>query len=238
MKRWLDCSMQATKDLKSVGVVTMTGEPALRFVSTGMSFPDIVKCAGAAGFRSSEDADHKYLVVEFPVRGRTFTQSYLALPNGAVFMRQAASRAAMGHAPTRAELEADVADVASHSTAADDVALQKLVAKVDRSKAMWFAGTAAGTPFAGQVKEAYGTIEAAPGLTVDINVQLADESLGAAVDEMWSRVKLAKARLPPALAGAIDNAKLERSGDRVHVTMSLDDEQVKVLVQLLGKFAR
>jgi hypothetical protein len=228
---WMKCGIASWKRAKGAAVVTKT---EVRIVATGLTEQDVLKCAFAGGFRSSEDEDKKYLVVEFPMRGGPFAQAYLMLPSGAVYIRQPFV-ARPARAPTRAELEADVAAIAKGPTAADDPALLKPVAKVDRSTAMWFSGTATDTSFADKLREISGTIDVARGTTADLTLQLADEDLGPRVDEMWAQTKQRK---PAELANTIDRMVFERSGDRVHVVVTVDDKQLDDLARLMASRAR
>ena len=106
------------------------------------------------------------------------------LPGGALYTRQSMiiSAAPVVTPASRSELEADIAAVGK-ANATDDKALQALVAKVDRSKTVWFVGTGANTPIADKLGEVYGSFDIASGLAADVTIQLKDSELAGPLED-------------------------------------------------------
>jgi hypothetical protein len=238
MKEWMDC-FAAIKDTKVAGVATLAGKtPEIRLIFGGADIKDFAGCADKAGFKQTTDPDGKFISIEIPGAGMAASQTYLKLPNGGIYMRQAMGGMVKPTGTTRAELEADIAAVAKGGTAADDAKLAALMQKVDRSKTIWFVGNAAGTPLADKIGEAYGSLEILPGLSLDVTVQVIDESVNKQVDQMWSQVKSAKDQLPGEMKSLIDAIELTHNGDRVHLVAKLTDAQLKSAMSMMSMFGR
>jgi hypothetical protein len=129
----------------------------------------------------------------------------------------------------RADYEADVANAGKANS---DAKLTDLLAKVDRTRAVWFAGTAAGTPIGDKLGEVYGTMDFDSGISMDVTVQIMD---GKMVDKIADGVKEAKSmadKMPGELKGVIENLEFSRDGDHLHFADKLTDAQLTSLMSM------
>src|SRR5207237_662580 len=156
--------------------------------------------------------------VTVPIMGTQLSYGYLALPDGALYTRQAMQPslgvAGIG-AATRADLEADVASLA-HGNAADDTHLLDLAAKVDRRHAFWFAGALASTPLGDKVGDVYGSFDFDSGLQADATAKLSDDALADKITGGLEKARKMSDLLPGNLRGALDGIHVERDGSQVH----------------------
>jgi hypothetical protein len=241
MTSWNEC-FAAFKDVKIAGELQLgTGKSAeMRMVMSGIALDDVAKCADKAGFKAAPDADNKFITVDAQTPMMNLTYGYLKLANGALYTRQSFMMMA---GPTivpgrRADLENDIATL--KGTVADDKGLQDLIAKVDRSKTLWFAGTGAGTPIADKVGEAFGSFDVSPGMSADVTVQLKNESDAKSAEDAVAQARKMSDKLPGELKSIVDGLDFTRKGDRVHFAIKVTDAQLKTLVGtgMLGGLGR
>lgn len=232
--KWMQCFAQM-KQLRLVGGVAFAGSIDMRLAFKGITLEQVGECAKSAGFSQTLDPDGKYISIAVPVLGNTVEQGYLLLPDGALYSRQ---RMKLGFgmkvepAP-RAELEADVANLAKAS-AADDKPLVALAAKVDRSRTFWFAGSAAGTPAADKVGDAYGTIDIDSGIKMNVTVVFKDTSLATQIESGLAQARKMSDRMPPELRSVLDKVELHRDGGTIRFVASVSDSQLQALTKLGG----
>jgi hypothetical protein len=236
LTEWMEC-FAALKDLKVAGAVSMAGKKGaeLRMVFSGAGVKDITNCANKAGFKVTADADNKFVGIEVVNPMGNQTQGYLVLPSGNIYTRQAFSLGGMMSVTpaTRAELEGDVAGLAK-GTVADDKKIQDLVSKVDRSKTMWFAGSADGTPLADKVGEMYGSLEISPGVAIDVTVQVTDSSLAKQAEEGIDQMKSMADQLPGDLKSVVKDLEFKRNGDRLRFAVKMSDAQISSIMSTMG----
>jgi hypothetical protein len=206
----------------------------------GIALDDVAKCADKAGFKAAPDPDNKFITVEAQTPMMNLTYGYLKLANGALYTRQSFMMMA---APTitpakRADLENDIATL--KGTVADDKSLQDVIAKVDRSKTLWFAGTGAGTPIADKVGEAFGSFDVSPGMSADVTVELKNESDAKQLEDGIAQARKMSDKMPAEFKSIIDGLDFSRKGDRVHFAIKVSDAQLKTLVGtgMLSPFGR
>jgi hypothetical protein len=233
--KWMDCFAKFPKLRLLGGVALRDAGFDIRMVFTGMTASDVAGCAKDAGFKTTSDADGKYVGIEMPSAMMTVKQGYLQLADGGLYMRTGMTMLGTPSAEgaSRAELEADQAKLKTGS-AADDKALVELAAKADRSQTFWFAGSANGTAVADKLGEVYGAIDIDGGIKLDVTVQLKDKALADKVEKGLDQVKQMSSALPEELRGAVESIKLKRDGDHLRLSAKISEAQLKALAQMGG----
>jgi hypothetical protein len=199
-------------------------------IFTGMKVADIATCAGKASYKTETDPDGKYISVELPAPAGK--QGYLAAPNGALYMRQSMiiSAAPTVTGATRADLEADL-NAAASSNALSDTKIQALIAKTDRTKTMWFAGSGVGTSVADKLGELYGSFDLGNGFSADVTFQLLDKALLDKLEEGVAEIKKMADQLPGTMKDAVQSLQFSRKADHVRFAVKLDDKQLGDLMR-------
>jgi hypothetical protein len=231
---WMQCFAEM-KQLRMAGGVAFDGDLDMRLAFKGITLQQVDACAKRAGFSHTLDPDGKYIAVGVPVLADTVEQGYLLLPDGAVYSRQ---RMKLGLGAkvtpaTRGELEADMA-AAAKASAADDKALVALAAKVDRSRTVWFAGSAANTPAASKVGDVYGTVDIDAGLKMNITVVFKDGELASQIESGLAQARKMADRMPPEVRSLLDHVELHRDGNTIRFVASVSDSQLEALTKLGG----
>jgi hypothetical protein len=239
MKEWMDC-FSDLKDLKIAGTASFVGKSGgeMRMVMAGATLDQLVGCANKAGFKITPASDGKYVGIEIPSPMGAQTQGYLKLANGALYTRQMFSLA--GGMPTvtpatRDNLEADIAGIAKNSVA-EDSKMQAILAKADRSKTVWFAGSADGTPLSDKVGELYGSLDISPGLAFDVTAQITNADLAKKIEDGVDQMKKMADKMPSELKSVIEDLQLKRDGDRLRFIAKISDAQLAALVNAAGMF--
>ena len=229
MVEWQSCFIDGP-GLAMMGSVNFADrEIEMRYVMSGLDLSGVEACAKRAGFPSTMDPDHKFLAIEVASPMGTLKVGYLALPDGALITQQGLPLGvALGKLPAtdRASLETLTASLA-HGTAADDTELVHALAGLDHDKAMWIVASGAGTPLADKLGLVSGTFDIRDGLALDFTAQLTDRALG---DKLESGIAMAKKQagsLGPDVGAIAENIHVERSGDKVHVTVAVTNPQLK-----------
>ena len=233
MSTWMNC-LAAPHGMKIAAAASVSGKAfEMRLVFAGIKIADIATCGQKASFKVTTDPDGKYVAVELPPPANLAT--YLALPNGDLYARQTTELGlkASQVSALRPELEGDLAALAQ-GTAADDETLTTLAAKIDRSKTGWFVGSAAGTPIADKVGEAYGWIDGSSGLALDVTVQIKSAADIDKIDQGITQVRGMADQLPGDFKDVVKNLKFSHGGDHVHFAIALTDAQIKSLTDQLG----
>jgi hypothetical protein len=243
MKKWMECftTGDVTKNLHMIGGVALHGGGVdMRLLMSGMTLAQVKACADKAGIKVAVDADGKYMAIEIYAGAAVASLAnqsfgYLQLPSGALYARTSMGFGGVASVATanRAELEADQAALTKGS-AADDKGLVALIAKVDRSKTVWFAGTGKATPIGDKMGDVYGTMDFNAGLGVDLTVQILNEAIANKVDEGVGQAKKMADQLPPDFKSIVDALQYSRSGDRLHFAAQLSDAQVGKLMKQAG----
>lgn len=235
MTEWMKCFTDL-QGLRLAGSANVAGKGLdLRMIFTGMKVDDIAKCATKASYKTTTDPDGKFISVELPPPAGT--SGYLVAPNGALYMRQSMIISA---APTvtpasRADLEGDL-KAAATSNALGDPKTLALIAKADRTKTMWFAGTGAGTTVADKLGELWGSFDMAKGFGMDVTFQLLD---GADMDKLENgiaEIKKMADQLPGSMKDAVQSLQFDRKGDHARLAVHLDDKQLADLIKQAGMF--
>jgi hypothetical protein len=235
-KAWSACFIDMPH-MTMAGGIKLAGALELRFAFRGMTIADVAGCAGKAGYPTKVDPDGKYVGVDVPgPGGQTMPAGYFALPDGTLLFDQ---QMRLGLAPTfvagsRAQLEAIAGKLATDN-ATGDKHLLELAEKADHHKTFWFAGTAANTPFADKVGDAYGAFDMRDGgMAVDATIAFTDGSLAAYFADSITKAKQNDAFLPPVVKSVIDAVKIERTDGTVHVAASLTAKQLSEFAALKG----
>lgn len=235
MADWSACFTEL-KDLKLAGSANVKGKGLdLRMIFTGMKIGDVAKCADRAKFKYTIDPDNKFINVTVPPPANE--QGYLLAANGALYMRQSMeiSAAPVVNPTSRADLEADLKAAAS-ANVLSDTKMQALIAKADRTRTIWFAGSGAGTPAADKLGELFGGFDLDNGFSIDVTFQLVDPALADKLDDGVKELKKMSDQLPANMKAAVESLKFNRSGDHVHFALKLDDKQLADLMKQASMF--
>jgi hypothetical protein len=220
IRAWKDCTRGP--NVRTVTGLAVTGdEKVMRTVMGGVQLPNLAACLSRPGFQPRLDPDRKYLVIEAMAHGVHRSQSYLALPDGAVYSREVHDQRST--APTRADLEADVS-----VPAASDRHLLELAKGTDHAKTVWFAGSGAGTPLAGRVGDMFGAVDldANGGLQLDLTAEVPDRKLLDQVARYFHGWRDADAEL-------LSGVSLHTEGARLVLTAHLSAAQLNKLLPLI-----
>lgn len=236
MKEWMSCFLDL-KNVKVAGAVSAANKGAeLRMVFSGATVKDLEACAKKASFATAVAPDGKFIAISIPSPAGPQDAGYLTLANGAIYTRQAfallGSSSPSVTQSTRAELEADIAAI--KESAADNKKLQGILAKVDRTKTLWFAGSGEGTPIADKVGELYGSIEIAPGVAVDVSAQLKDESMAKELESGIADAKQSAGKMPAEMRSLIEGIKFKRDGGRIRFAVKVTDAQLETILKQAG----
>lgn len=235
MTEWMKCFTDL-KGLRLAGSANVAGKGLeLRMIFTGMKVEDIARCAGKASYKTTTDPDGKYISVELPAPAGT--SGYLVAPNGALYMRQSMiiSAAPTVTPSTRADLEADL-KAATASNALGDAKTQALIAKADRTKTMWFAGSGTGTTVADKLGELWGSFDMANGFGMDVTFQLLSGDDMDKLEKGIGEIKKMADQLPGSMKDAVQSLQFNRTGDHAHLAVHLDDKQLADLIKQAGMF--
>jgi hypothetical protein len=233
MTTWMACFTDL-KQLKLAASIDVAGRDVqMRTVLAGISLDDVAKCGQQAGFATTIDPDHKFVSIALPAPAAT--TGYLVLPSGALYSRQSFAIATV---PTvsgvvRADLEGDIAKLGG-KTAADDPTLGSLVPNVDRTKTVWFTGTAANTPLGDKIGEGWGTFDVSSGLALDITIQVKNPADADKVEQGIAQLRTMADQAPGDLKDVIKNLKLSRSGDHLRFTLAISEAVLKSLISQFG----
>jgi len=235
MTEWTKCFTEL-KSLRLAGAANVAGKGLeLRMIFTGMKVDDVAKCAARANYKTTIDADNKFITIELPPPAGQ--QGYLVAGNGALYMRQSMviSVAPVITPTSRADLEADL-KAASASNALGDAKMQALISKADRTKTIWFAGTGTGTLVSDKLGELFGSFDLSSGFSADVTFQLTDAALVDKLEDGVKEIKKMSDQLPGNMKDAVDSLKFSRKGDHVHFALKLDDKQLADLMQQASMF--
>jgi hypothetical protein len=235
MTKWMECFV-SMRDLKLGGSANVQGKNVqLRMAFTGMGVKDVKQCADQAGFKTNLDADGKYISIELPPPSGT--QGYLVLSNGALYTRQSMIISAVPVVTpgARTELESDIA-AATKASALDDAKMQALVAKADRTKTVWFAGTGAGTSISDKLGELWGSFDISSGIAADISFQLTDDTLLTKFEDGVKEMKKMSDQLPGDLKDIVESLQFSRKGDHVRLAIKISESQLAGIVRQAGMF--
>jgi hypothetical protein len=236
MPEWAACFTEL-KDLHLAGAANVAGKGLdLRMVFTGMKIEDVDACAKRAKFPTTIDSDNKFIAVTLPPPAGV--QGYLVTSTGALFMRQQMeiSVAPVIMPTSRADLEKDLADSAKAS-ALTDTKIQALIAKADRTRTIWFAGTGKGTIAADKLGELIGGFDLDNGFSVDVSLQLTDPALLDKLEDGVKEIKKMSEQLPGNMKDAVNSLQFTRKGDHVRFVLKLDEKQLADLMQQASMFS-
>lgn len=236
LSEWTNCFVEVPSLTMMGGVKVIGRSVELRFVMKGLDIATIEKCAKKAGFPATVDPDGKFIGFEMPSAMGPIHGGYLVLPDGALLTRQAMPTGFPATAPPpvdRASLEADRQSLTS-GTAAQDTALISELDSVDRSKAMWFVGSAAGTPLSDKLGTVRGTIDLANGLSFDVTAQVTDAALADKIASGVPEMKKQAKSLPGELGSIVESLQFERSGDKLRFGIKIDNAQLAAVTRQLA----
>lgn len=237
MTEWMSCFVEV-KNVKMLGGVKLdAGHVDMAFVMSGMQLSQLEACAKRAGFPTTLDADQKFLGVEFPNLQGPVKGGYLVVAGGMLY-----SRVTMDFPVTRsvmidrAMLEGDVASIAKLGSAATDKALVAQIGSVDRTKAVWFVASAAGTPVGDKIGTAHGTFEIADGVALDVTVQVLDQELANKVADGIAKAKKQADALGEPMKSVLEKLQFIHDGDQLRVLASITNAQLNALVDQVSPF--
>ncbi|MBK9033573.1 MAG: hypothetical protein IPL61_20305 [Myxococcales bacterium] len=208
----------------------------------GLPMAKVRQCATDSGLPVQDDPDGKFLSVELETRdGMPLAMPYLEVDGGLYTVVSMKIETAGGIKPValridRATLERDQAGLAN-ATLATDPRMGAWLAKVDRTRTFFFAGSGAGSPIADKVGLVYGGISIKDGLAIDVTAELLEPGAASEVVRQWQRARSELDRIPASmqvLKDIIRAVKLGRTGDGVRVVARVTDAQLEELVKALG----
>lgn len=236
ISEWTNCFVDA-KAVTMLGSVKLDGRAvAMRFVMNGMDVAYIEGCAKRASFATTVDPDRKFIAIDMPHPAGTMRTGYLVLPSGLLYTRQAISlvdATGLPAAVDRASLEAEIAALAN-GTAAEDTALVAAMSSVDRSRAMWFVGSGAGTPIADKLGLVAGTMDIERGLSIDVTAQIVDADLADQIEKGVPEARKQGALLGDSVKAVLDQLTFSRAGDRLRFALTIDNAQLEALMAKLA----
>ncbi len=190
----MDCWL-STGGISETAATFTIGENSgvIRMAFSGFEKAAFKTCGEKGGYTVSISEDGKYLEMQgLPDgRGGTTNAGYYFINDTTVYYAQKMPLdTSNSFAPsTRADLEADL-KWSLETSAATDPAIQALVAKADQSKAMWFAGSAAGTPAAEKIVGGHGWIDAdATSLHIGFSIESVDTQMPAQAVQGFEQAK-------------------------------------------------
>jgi hypothetical protein len=234
MTEWMTCFVEG-KQLVMLGGVKLEGTRVdMRFLMKGMTLAEIAACAARAGFPATIDEDGKFLALDMPNPLGTMRSGYLVVAGGALYTRQTMPFPEPQLVPVdRPALEAEVAQLA-RGTAANDTALVRQLAQLDRSRAVWFVATAADTPLASKLGLVHGTFDIEDGLHIDVTAQVLDKAIANQIADGIPKVKQQAGQLGPAVKSVIEGLQFSRKGDRLRFALAVDNAQLAAMMDALG----
>jgi hypothetical protein len=236
MGEWMKCWVEEIPDLQMMGSIRLQAPTIMmQFVMKGLEISTLEKCTKKASFASTIDPDGKYLSYELPSINGPVKGGYLLLADGTIYSRQSMTMSGKPLAVpvSRAELEADIAALAAGNAQSDTI-LVDAMAKVDRSKAMWFVASGANTPISDKVGLIRGTFDIADGLAIDFTAEVKDHAIADKIEKTVGDAKDQADRLGGSIGEMIKAMKLTRSGDTLRFVLSINNKQLSELVQQLG----
>jgi hypothetical protein len=208
----------------------------------GITIADLQRCAGVAKVTVAVDPDGKYLTVDLPAQGGVTMRSPYLEVDGGLYSRMAMSLAGLtagaveSVVATRAELEADQASLAKGSMATD-ARMQELLARVDRSRPFFFAGSAAGTPIADKLGDVWGSFAVERGLEFDGVFALKDPAMTQQMLDGFGDLKSNLGSLPPSMSSVktlVKGVRLGKSKDGLTLSVRISNQALADAMAQLG----
>lgn len=229
--RWTGC-LASRDGMRMFGTVHAQGGLVTRIVATGVTIDQLAGCARDAGWASTIDADHKYIAITTGDGGTTL--GYLALADGALYGFTAPPR---GVETTRATLEADAA-ASTRASVPQNATLTAAVEHLDRSRAIWLVGSAAGTPLGDKLGVISGWIDVRDGLSAELDAEVKDDQFASRAVDGFGTLKTGAIMLGNEVKDALDHVELSRSGDHLKLRAQLSSAQLEALYAKLATMRR
>jgi hypothetical protein len=228
----------AVTNLTMVGSASLQGGAlAMRIYFKGLAMDKLAACATTAKLTATLDPDGKFLVVELLSKLGPVRAPYLAVDDGIYGMVSMGSRGVPSMATlTRADLEKDVASLAS-ANAATDARFAAPLAQLDRRRTMWFVSSADGTPAESKLGLVSGTMSIDHGLGLDVTVELKRSDDADKVMAMFAKAKDQLDQLPAGmdeLKAAVRGIGLTKVAGGLHGTMTVSDAELERIFKDLG----
>jgi len=238
MKAWTQCfTSTGAKSLTMLGGLTYGRNGlTMRYVMKGFGVEQVEACAKTANFATTVDPDRKYVAVEMASALGPMTVGYLVLADGALLTMQAMPLPPSTQLPPstgRPDLEALVAE-AARGNATADAGLVAELARIDRSRAIWFVGDAAGTPIADKVGLLRGWIDLDGGIAFDVSLQFTDPSVADQIAQALPEAKRQAGSLGGDVGAVVKALKFERKGDRLRFNLKISNRQLDAIMAQLG----
>lgn len=242
MKTWNTCLAEQKQMSMAMSIGHRRDALQMAVFMKGLSIEDLRRCGERAGMTLEVDPDGKFATIHTESQpGLIVKAPYLAV-DGGVYARMSFDVAALGAGALdqtpigRADLEADQASLASGSMATDPT-IQALLAKVDRSRAFYFAGSAAGTPLADKIGDVWGSFSIEHDLSFDGTFALKEPG---AVDDAvrgWGELNGKLGQLPAgmsSLKALVHGIRLRKSGDGLEVSARISNRTLSDAMKQLG----
>lgn len=239
---WNECLATQKQMAMAVAGTVDRSQLRLTFFMRGMTIEDLARCGERAKVTVSVDADRKFARVELPAQnGIEMTAPYLAV-DGGLYSRLGMSFAGLASGAveqepiTRADLEAEQAKLAQ-SSMATDARMQSLLARVDRSRPFFFAGSAAGTPIADQLGDVWGSFAVERGLEFDGVFALKDPKMVDQAVDGFGELRSRLGSLPPSMSSVkalVKGVRLSKSKDGLVVSARISNQALTEALTQLG----
>lgn len=248
VNEWIDCWTDA-KDVRFLGSLQRRDHThRIRILFTGIEAAQLTRCANSGRIEWVADTDGTYLEFRgisdgFGTRSRI--GAYLVADDTAAFVIDIGGvvPGATEFLADRKRFETDIA-IASASSVVDSPTLKPLLVNADRSKSLWFAGSAEGTKMDDMFKRGYGWLDIeTDAVTFRFSIEMADETMARQLIDVFSKAQYRFNEIPAiAFPGGqraknivlsfIRRARMIRSGYTLMGNFVLTNDSLTVLMSL------
>lgn len=208
----------------------------------GVQLAKVEQCSRDAGLPITVDPDGKFMSIELTSNGVTLAMPYLQVDGGVytvVAFHLEPGKVVPEAMPTsRADLEREQAAL-PHDNLAADARVTGWLARVDRRRTFYFAGSGDGTPLAAQLGLIYGGMDVKDGLTFDVTAEVRADGGPDRVVSAWNQARSQLGSLPASMSSlkdAIRSIRLGKVGGSIRVVARFSDAQLEALVGQLAPF--
>ncbi len=243
MQKYMSCWVEEVTDGGFAGAVTFTdGDAQLSMLFDDLSVETMKKCAEGSGYTFNIDAEGKSAKlagVPDGMGGTTDASYYFIEKNTVLFsMKMSLSLGALPESPSAEELATFVAD-AKKNPASKSASITAMVAKADRSKALWFAGSGAGTPVADKLSGGHGWFDIdASGMSIGFAVDFPSADIPKEAAKGFSQLKQQVGSLPAPIKGPVKKilakSSLKASGKSLKGKVVVSNKAMEELVPAMG----
>ncbi len=239
MNAWQDCTSKLPFE-RMIGTLDASVSKGfdVRLVMSGVGLDALASCADQANIAHSVDPDRKFMTLTLTSQGIDFRMGYLVLDDGTIYTQQRFGMEALTSGfptPKRAAFEAAIA-AAKSDNAASDEKLQKVIARADRRKGVWFAGNLGNTVFGDKVGDVFGSLDFSSGMAIDVSAELKDEQLADKAEKGIEDARDAAGYLDKDLASILEDITFKRDGNRIRLAVKVSNEQLQKISRLAKRF--